>query len=175
MVTSFLTLLHKKYDDNLDETGQSYINFSIDGAKRIKKLIDELLEYSKTSVNKLVYQNVDLNEVMKEVKINFQDVFTEPKSGFYIEVLPQIKANRMQMLQLFQNLAGNAIKYRSATAPEIHINAIANKTHWIFSVKDNGQGIDSKLFNKIFVIFQRLHTDATHNGSGIGLAIGKKL
>ncbi len=175
MVTSFLSLLHKKYDDKLDETAQSYINFSIDGARRMKKLIDELLKYSKTSVNKLVYENVDLNEVMKEVKINFQDVFGEPGSGLFIEILPKIKANRMQMVQLFQNLIGNAIKYRSGAAPEIRINATTNKTHCILSVKDNGQGIDPDFFNKIFVIFKRLHTDATHSGSGIGLAICKKI
>lgn len=175
MVTNFLGLLQKRYADQLDEKAQSFINFSIDGARRMKKLIDELLEYSKTSVNKLVYENVDLNEVMKEVKINFQDVFSEPESGLFIQVLPQINANRMQMVQLFQNLTGNAIKYKSAAPPQIRINATSNKTHCIFSVKDNGQGIDKRSFTKIFVIFQRLHTDATHSGSGIGLAICKKI
>lgn len=175
MITGFLNLLQKKYDHQLDEKAQSYIHFATNGASRMKTLIDELLDYSRTSMHKTVYEKVDLNEVTDELKINFQDVFSEPGSGLFIESLPQITANRMQMLQILQNLTGNATKYRSEAPPQVHISATENNTHWIFSVKDNGLGIEPEYFKKIFVIFQRLHTNATHNGSGIGLAICKKI
>lgn len=175
MVTGFLVQLQKRYNNQLDEKAQNYIHYAVDGAMRMKKLIDELLEYSKTSMSQAVYEKVDLNEVVEELQANFQDVFNESGSGIFVGALPEIKVNRMQMLQLFQNLIGNAIKYKGEAAPKIYVNATANNTHWVFSVKDNGQGIETEFYKKIFVIFQRLHTDAMHSGSGIGLAICKKI
>lgn len=130
MVTSFLTQLQLKYKDQLDDKAHTYIFYAVDGAKRMKRLIDELLEYSKTSISKVVFEKVDLNEVMEELKTNFAGVFNETGSGIFAGPLPQINVNRMQMLQLFQNLLGNAIKYRGEAAPAIHVNATANNTHW---------------------------------------------
>jgi light-regulated signal transduction histidine kinase (bacteriophytochrome) len=175
MVTSFLTQLQLKYKDQLDDKAQTYIHYAVDGAKRMRQLIDDLLEYSKASINKVVYEKVDLNEVMEELKTNFQDVLNETGSGILVGALPQIRVNRMQMLQLFQNLLGNAIKYRSEAAPEIYVNSTANNSHWIFSVQDNGQGIAPEYFKKIFIIFQRLETNKNLDGTGIGLAICKKI
>jgi light-regulated signal transduction histidine kinase (bacteriophytochrome) len=175
MVTSFLTQLQFKYKDQLDDKAQTYIYYAVDGAKRMRRLIDELLEYSKTSISKVVYEKVDLNEVMEELKANFAGVFNETGSGIVVGPLPQITVNRMQMLQLFQNLLGNAIKYRGEAAPKIQVNATANNTHWVFSVQDNGQGIEPEYFKKIFIIFQRLETNKNLDGTGIGLAICKKI
>ncbi|MEO6358927.1 MAG: ATP-binding protein [Ferruginibacter sp.] len=175
MVTGFLTRLQVKYKDQLDDKAQTYIYYAVDGAKRMRRLIDELLEYSKTSIGKVAYEKVDLNEVIEELKTNFQDVLNETGSGIVVGALPQIKVNSMQMLQLFQNLLGNAIKYRGEAAPKIYVNATASNTHWLFSVQDNGQGIAPEYFKKIFIIFQRLETDKKLDGTGIGLAICKKI
>ncbi|MDN3657049.1 ATP-binding protein [Ferruginibacter paludis] len=175
MVTGFLTQLQAKYKDQLDDKAHTYIHYAVDGATRMKRLIDELLEYSKTGISQVGYKKVDLNELMEEVKANFQGVLNETGAGIVVGALPQIKVNRTQMLQLFQNLLGNAIKYRSEAAPEIYVNAASNNTHWVFSVQDNGRGIEPEYFKKIFIIFQRLETDKKLDGTGIGLAICKKI
>ncbi len=175
MITGFLGLLKRNYVSKLDEKAQSYIHFAVDGADRMKLLIKDLLEYSKTSANTLTYDKVDLNTIANDIKIIFQEDLTEDGAGIFIAPLPEIKANKFQMLQLFQNLTGNAIKYRSELPPVINISASNNTTHWIFSIQDNGQGIDKQYFEKVFDVFKRLHTSATHNGTGIGLAICKKI
>jgi signal transduction histidine kinase len=175
MVSSYMDLLQKKYDGQLDEKAQTYIHFAVDGAKRMKTLINDLLNYSRTSITAIEYHEVNVADVINEIKNTFSEYLNEPTAGIFFDELPVIRANRIQMSQLFQNLIGNAIKYRSEAPPRIHIAATKIATHWIFSIKDNGLGIDSKHFEKIFVIFQRLHSNSTHKGTGIGLAICKKI
>lgn len=175
MVSSFLGLLQKKYNDKLDEQAQSYIHFAVDGASRMKILINDLLEYSRTSAKAIVYDKVDMNEVINNITPTFPELLSEKTAGIFVSVLPEVKANKMQMTQIFQNLIGNAAKYRSQLPLQIHISSTMNATHWIFAVKDNGEGIDQKHFEKIFIIFQRLHTNANHKGTGIGLAICQKI
>ena len=141
----------------------------------MKTLINDLLNYSRTSITAIEYHEVNVADVINEIKNTFSEDLNEPTAGIFFNALPVIRANRIQMSQLFQNLIGNAIKYRSEAPPQIHIAATKTPTHWIFSIKDNGLGIDSKHFEKIFVIFQRLHSNSTHKGTGIGLAICKKI
>lgn len=175
MVSSYMGLLQKKYDGQLDEKAQTYIHFAVDGSKRMKTLINDLLNYSRTSITAIEYHEVNVADVINEIKEMFQEDLNEPTSGIFFDELPVITANSMLMSQLFQNLIGNAIKYKSEAPPQINIAATKNATHWIFSIKDNGLGIDSKYFEKIFVIFQRLHSNSTHKGTGIGLAICKRI
>ncbi len=175
MVSSYMSLLEKKYESQLDEKAQTYIHFAVDGAKRMKILINDLLNYSRASITAIEYEEVNIADVIDDIKKMFREDLQEPGAGIFFTDLPVINANRLQMTQLFQNLIGNAIKYRAEAAPQVHIAATKSATHWNFSVKDNGLGIDAKYFEKIFVIFQRLHSNSTHAGTGIGLAICKKI
>jgi signal transduction histidine kinase len=173
MVSGFLSLLEKKYDADLDATARSYIRFAVDGASRMRALITDLLEYSQTHALISDYSPVNLDLVCKEMKLIFWEGFAGGKLNF--ENLPEIRANKVQMRQLFQNLIGNAIKYRGELPPEVLISATENESHHIFSVSDNGQGIDARYFEKVFIIFQRLHNNSAQAGTGIGLAICKKI
>ncbi len=176
MIGSFLQLLQKKYSPNLDSKANEYINYAVDGAKRMKDLILDMLEYSRVNTTSLDYYTIDLNEIVDEVKLNLSDSIA--KNHAFIEVvrLPIVNGIKLHMLQLMQNLIGNAIKYRSPERnPTIYINVIENSSEWEISVSDNGIGIDDKYFDKIFVIFQRLHNKTEYSGTGIGLAICKKI
>ncbi|QNA46404.1 sensor histidine kinase [Lacibacter sediminis] len=175
MVSSYMGLLQKKYEGQLDEKAQTYIHFAVDGTKRMKTLINDLLNYSRTSITAIEYHEVNTADVISEIKKLFIEDLNEPTAGIFFNNLPVVRANSIQMSQLFQNLISNAMKYRTEAAPQIHIAATKTATHWIFSVRDNGLGIDEQFFEKIFVIFQRLHSNSTHKGTGIGLAICKKI
>ena len=175
MVSSFLQLLEKKLEGNLDDTGKKYIHFAIDGAERMKKLIQDLLQYSRIGTSKELAVNVDCNEVLKSVENIFLLTLRESGGKLMIHPLPVIKAEKGQIHQLFQNLIGNAIKYSSPRAPLIEVGYEDQELHWQFFVKDHGIGINPKFFDKIFIIFQRLHNKSEFSGTGIGLAICKKI
>jgi PAS domain S-box-containing protein len=175
MVSSFLQLLQKKYDTQLDEKANQYIEFAVDGAERMKRLILDLLEYSRVGSNK--EQNADLN-MNDIISVILKDFDTErEKSGAIVTVssLPTIRANKTQIMQLFQNLVSNAFKYNTAEVPEIMISVEDKGNRWQFHIKDNGIGIDERFKEKVFVIFQRLHNKNQFSGTGIGLAICKKI
>jgi PAS domain S-box-containing protein len=175
MVTSFLNLLKKRYAIGLDDTAQQYIGFAVEGAERMKRLINDLLEYSRAGSNKEDSTQVDLNMLLFDVINMFSE--TIKKTGGAIDTgnLPTVSGKKVQLMQLFQNLVGNALKYRSRMAPEIKISWSETATYWQFCVRDNGIGIDPKFSEKIFIIFQRLHSKSDYSGSGIGLAICKKI
>jgi two-component system CheB/CheR fusion protein len=176
MVTSFLGLLEKKYKDQLDSTAQQYIHFAVDGASRMKVLIMDLLQYSRTSRSRDTVGNTDMNEVVKEVMQTFDEKIKELKAVFHISNLPVLpNTRRTQMVQLMQNLVGNALKYHGTNRPEIEISATENEKEITFCVKDNGIGFDKKYAERIFVIFQRLHSKSEYSGTGIGLSICKKI
>lgn len=175
MVSSFLQLLKKKYDNQLDETADKYIHIAVDGADRMKILINDLLNYSRVSTNKDALLPVDLNKSIKNVLSSYQQLITEAGATFHIDRLPVITGNASQMEQLFQNLVGNAIKYRSAEPLHIEISCRENEKEWTFHIKDNGIGLSNNYAEKIFEIFQRLHTKKEYSGTGIGLAICKKI
>jgi light-regulated signal transduction histidine kinase (bacteriophytochrome) len=176
MVTSFLSQIQKKYEPQLDEAGQVYIRFAVDGAVRMRQIILDLLEYSRVGRQQYQFEKIDTREMLKEAFRMYTNVITEKKILVSYESVPDIIAAKMPIQQLFQNLIGNAIKYQQpGNIPEIKISATDNIDHWQFIVADNGIGIDQDYFNKIFVIFQRLHSKDEYSGTGIGLAICKKI
>jgi light-regulated signal transduction histidine kinase (bacteriophytochrome) len=176
MVTSFLGQIQKKYDPLLDETGRTYIRFAVDGAVRMRKIIQDLLEYSRVGWQKYQYEKININLLLNEM-VNIYSNTTENKKVIISwNDMPEIIAAKIPIHQLFQNLIGNAVKYQQPdTIPEIIITATSFEEYWQFKVADNGIGIDPEYFNKIFVIFQRLHNKDEYSGTGIGLAICKKI
>lgn len=175
MVTSFLQLLKKRYDDKLDETAVQYINFAVDGAERMKTLIMDLLDYSRVGSNTEPNEDVDLNLLIEDVRDVFGKTIDEVKATITVSPLPIVKGTRTQLFQLFQNLISNAIKYQSKESPKIQIRYKEEQDHYLFEVQDNGIGIDPAFHEKIFVIFHRLHSRSEYGGTGIGLAICKKI
>jgi PAS domain S-box-containing protein len=175
MVTSFLQLLEQRNRDLLDESSKTFLHYAVDGADRMKRLILDLLEFSRLGSNTEEKKVIDLNTVIKNVKIALGKAIEESNAQIQIEHLPKVKGIESQLFQLFQNLIGNAIKYRSASKPQIKISVSDENKHWKFGVSDNGIGINPKYFEKIFVIFQRLHNKDEYSGTGIGLAIAKKI
>ena len=175
MVTSFLQLLQKKYDQQLDDTAQKYINFAVDGAARMKTLILDLLEFSRISSVKQRHTIINLNDVVAKTRLALKAPIDESQATINVPFLPQVCGNESQLLQLFQNLISNAIKYKSNLKPVIEIGYTETPGEWQFYVQDNGIGIDQKFFEKIFIIFQRLHNKKEYEGTGIGLAICKKI
>jgi light-regulated signal transduction histidine kinase (bacteriophytochrome) len=176
MVTGFLELLEKKYGDKLDESAKQYIDFAVKGAGKMKKLIFDLLEYSRLSTVVKEYAEVDLNEIVQEVKVKFQTVIEETGTVVTTSHLPVIIADKAQMIQLFENLIGNALKFRNMEEPEISITLNKENDISSIAVKDNGVGFDSSFSEKIFIIFRRLYSDELkYSGTGIGLAICKKV
>ena len=175
MVSSFLQLLQKRYNGQLDARADQYIHYAVDGAERMKALIMDLLEYSRVGTGKENFTPVDTAVVMKEVGEIFHEKIIAARAEIEFGVLPVITGDKVQMTQLFQNLLSNALKYHSNRPPVIRIGAQEETTQWKFSVADNGIGIDSQFFDKIFIIFQRLHNKTDYGGTGIGLAICKKI
>lgn len=175
MVSSFLQLLQRKYDAQLDETATQYIGYAVDGADRMKKLILDLLEYSRIGTNKDTLTDTNISEVVNQVLGTFAGKIEESGTHIKMQMMPVIKVNRTQMVQLFQNLIGNALKYNTSAIPEVEIGCEEKENVWQFFVKDNGIGIDQKFFDKVFIIFQRLHNKNQFSGTGIGLAICKKI
>ncbi|MEO6232189.1 MAG: PAS domain-containing protein [Ferruginibacter sp.] len=175
MVASFLQLLQKRYDHQLDETAQKYISFAVDGADRMKTLILDLLEYSRISSSKENHTMIDLNDLISQTLLVLKPLIDDSEATITVSTLPEICGNTSQLMRLFQNLISNALKYRSTLTPIIEIGYSQSEDEWEFFVKDNGIGISPKYFEKIFIIFQRLHGKAEYGGTGIGLAICKKI
>jgi PAS domain S-box-containing protein len=175
MITSYLQLLETKYKKELDEKAKQYINFAVDGSVRMKNLINSLLSYSQVGRGNLSFEEVDLNQVLKDVQMNLEKSIEENQAVIHIENLPSLTGIRSQMVQLFQNLLNNALKFKSNEKPEIWISATKRNGGYEFSVRDNGIGIDPTYTEKIFLIFQRLHSISEYPGTGIGLAICKKI
>ena len=176
VITSFLQLLDKKYGNNLDEKARSYINYAVDGSIRMRQLIRDLLNYSRLDSGKNIRTEVDLNLVMQEVVNNLAASMAHNNADINMEVLPVVKANKAQMVQLFQNLISNSLKYRKKEEdPRIKITCQRKTRYVVISVADNGIGISPNYHQRIFEMFQRLHTREEYSGTGIGLAICKKI
>jgi PAS domain S-box-containing protein len=176
MVSSFLQLLEKKYKGQLDEKADQYIHYAVDGAERMKALIMDLLEYSRAGSTKETFGRVETETIVKEVGEIFREKIGAAGAQVEVGVLPVVWGHKVQLSQLFQNLLSNALKYHAADrVPVIRIRAKEEPGCWLFSVEDNGIGIDPPFFDKIFVIFQRLHNKTDYSGTGIGLAICKKI
>jgi PAS domain S-box-containing protein len=175
MISSFLQLLERRYADKLDEDANDFIGFAVDGAKRLDDMINDLLIYSQVNSKRRELSSVKLEEILEETLINLKVAIDENNVVITHDHLPIIYGNDKSMIQLFQNLIGNAIKYRSEETPKIDISVKKEDKHYLFSIKDNGIGIEPKHLDRIFTIFQRLHSDREYEGTGIGLAIAQKI
>jgi len=175
MVASYAQLLSKRYKGNLDADADDFIGYIVDGATRMQTLINDLLLYSRVGTRGKPFRETDCEAVLRCVLTNLQVAIHESGSLVTHDRLPTVMADRSQLEQLFQNLIGNAIKFHGPEAPRVHISAVETTTEWLFSVRDNGIGIEPEYHDRIFVIFQRLHNRTEYPGTGIGLAVCKKI
>jgi PAS domain S-box-containing protein len=176
MVASYTQLLAERYKGRLDADADDFITFAVDGAIRMQQLISDLLAYSRAGANVGEPHEISGEQALNAALVNLQAAIAESGATVTHDALPDITMDELQLTQIFQNLLGNAIKYRRAEPPRVHVSCITNDSNeWIFSVRDNGLGIDSQYFEKIFVLFQRLHLREEFEGTGIGLSICKKL
>jgi PAS domain S-box-containing protein len=176
MVASYTQLLAERYKGRLDADADDFITFAVDGANRMQQLIMDLLAYSRAGATVGNPQKISGGRALNAALVNLQAAIAESGATITHDALPDIIMDELQLTQIFQNLIGNAIKYRGAELPLVHISCITSDSKdWIFSVRDNGLGIDSQYFEKIFVLFQRLHGREEFEGTGIGLSICKKL
>jgi light-regulated signal transduction histidine kinase (bacteriophytochrome) len=174
MVASYVQLLERRYKDKLDSDANDFINFAVEGTKRMQNLINDLLVYSKVHSRATPMQTVDLEVVLNTVRANLAIAIQENGAEITHDQLPPVVADETQITQVFQNLISNAIKFHGKEPPRIHIGAQKQDNQWIFAVADNGIGIDPKYFERIFVIFQRLH-GPEYPGTGAGLSITKRI
>ena len=176
MVASYTQLLAQRYKGRLDSDADEFIAYAVDGSTRMQRLIRDLLTYSRAGTNRTALREISTKNVLKEVLENLRAAIEESGAVVTHDQLPAITTDRTQLVQVFQNLIGNAIKYHGAEVPHVHVSAMNNGANeWIFSVRDNGLGIDPQYFERIFIIFQRLHGPTEFKGTGIGLAICKKV
>ena len=176
MVASYTQLLSRRYKGKLDADADQFIAFAVDGAARMQRLIQDLLTYSRVGTKGKDLRDTSSEEALRQALINLRGAIEEKGAQVTHDALPAVLADEIQLVQLFQNLVGNAIKYQNSGAPRIHITAAKNGgKQWTFSVKDNGLGIDPQYFERIFGMFQRLHKREEFAGTGIGLAICKKI
>jgi PAS domain S-box-containing protein len=176
MVTSYTQLLANRYRGLLDSDADEFITYAVDGCNRMQRLIEDLLTFSRVGANANALSEISAETSLDEALANLKGTIGESGTIITHDLLPAITMNGTQLVLVFQNLVGNAIKYRGAETPRVHISAKRDREHaWIFSVRDNGMGIDSQYFERIFVLFQRLHGRNEFKGTGIGLAICKKI
>jgi PAS domain S-box-containing protein len=175
MISSFMELLQRRYGNQLDTKAQQYIGFATEGAEKMKQIILDLLEYSRAGRPSAEKEKVDLNDLLSEFKVLRRKLISEKAASVIVRELPTINTYRAAVTQILHCLIDNALKYAKANMPPIvEIDATEKDTEWEFSIKDNGIGIDPQFFDKIFVIFQRLHNKDEYSGTGIGLSIAKR-
>ncbi len=175
MVSSYTQLLANKYEGKLDDKADTYIHFAVDGATRMQGLINNLLDYSRVSTRGKQFQPVDCNRILDTALTALKNRIEDAHAVVTSSELPEIYCDEDQMTRVFLNLIGNAIKFNGEKVPVISISAEPDKDFWLFKIADNGIGIDPKYNEKIFVIFQRLHSRQEYEGNGIGLSICKRI
>ncbi|MGA2091454.1 MAG: ATP-binding protein [Endomicrobiales bacterium] len=176
MVASFTGLLEKRYKDIFNDEAREFMCHVVDGALRMQRLINDLLAFSRVGQRNTTRDCIDCNRVFEHSITNLMSIIEETHACVTSDPLPAVNANETMLVQLFQNLIGNAIKFhKNDEVPQVHVSATRTNDEWMFSVRDNGIGIDSKYYERIFTIFQRLHTRQAYPGTGIGLAICKKI
>jgi PAS domain S-box-containing protein len=174
-VSSYVQLLAQRYKGRLDQDADDFIFYAQDGASRMQRLIEDLLAYSRVGTRKDPFARIDCEAVLKETLLNLQLAVEDSGARVSHDPLPTVAADRFQLVQLLQNLLSNAIKFRGESSPIIHIGVEKRNREWLFSVRDNGLGIEEQYFQRIFQVFQRLHGRDEYSGTGIGLAICKKI
>ncbi|MGP1387765.1 MAG: ATP-binding protein [Thainema sp.] len=175
-VANFVQLLEMRYDAELGQDGKEFIGFAVEGVSLMQTLIDDVLAYSKVDLKGIDRELIDVQDSLDQAMNNLRGRIADANAAITVDLLPTIVADGTQLMQLFQNLIGNAIKFRKPSElPRIHIGVQRQEDAWLFSVKDNGIGLDPQFAERIFIIFQRLHTRDEYPGSGMGLAICKKI
>jgi len=174
-IASFITLLERRYKGALDENADRYIHYVVDGATRMQGLINDLLTYSRVGKQYSEQTMVDCSHVLAQVLRDLEQVITDNDAQIIVGALPKLWGNSVQLRQLFSNLLSNAIKFKGQNLPEIHIKAEQQHGKYVFSFRDNGIGIEREYNERIFQMFQRLHTKEEYPGTGIGLAVCKKI
>ncbi|WP_339104465.1 ATP-binding protein [Haloterrigena salinisoli] len=175
MVSSYLRLIDRRYGDELDEDGREFLEFAVDGADRMREMIEGLLQYSRVETRGDEFAPVDLETVLADVRENLTVKIEEHDARITTESLPRVRGDEGQLRQVFQNLVSNAIEYSGAEPPRIHVSAERNGAEWTVSVTDNGIGIEPAYQERIFEVFQRLHDREEHSGTGIGLALCERI
>jgi len=175
MIASYTQLLAERYRGQLDDNADRYIRYAVDGAVRMQALIDDLLTFSRIGNHGISLQNADCNEAVETACKNLEAAIRETGAEVQYDRLPVVVADGRLLVQLFQNLIGNSIKFRAKEPPRIRISAEKHNREWAFAIRDNGIGIASQHLQSIFGIFKRLHTHEEYPGSGIGLSICKKI
>lgn len=175
MVSSYTQLLGRRYGERFDPDAKEFMAYIVDGAARMKQLIEDLLAYSRVGTKGRDFRPVEVERALRRAITNLKAAIDESGAAVTHDPLPTVYADEMQLAQLFQNLMGNALKFRSASAPRIHVQAAEKPDHFEFAVRDNGIGIEPQYFERIFMVFQRLHNKGEYPGTGIGLAICKKV
>lgn len=175
IVASYTQLLSRRYQGRLDTDADEFITYIVDGAVRMKQLINDLLAYSRVSTQAKAFAPVDCEEIFRQTLINLGMSVEESGAVVTRDPLPTVPGDASQLGQLFQNLIGNAIKFRGDSPPRIHLSVKEKQNEWLFSVQDNGIGIEPEYKDRIFIIFQRLHGKDEYPGTGIGLAVCRKI
>ena len=175
MVASYMQLLDRRYGDKLGQDAQDFIGFAVDGAQRMQRLIDDLLAYSRIGIRGVPFEPTDSEVAFNRAMGNLEVSIEETGADVTHEPLPTVIGDSGQLVQLFQNLIGNGIKFSGSDVPEVRVDAVPVEAGWQFSVSDNGIGIDSQYSERIFELFRRLHGRDEYPGTGIGLAICKKI
>jgi len=174
-IKSFSQILKKDYREKLDEEANECLDFIVTGAGRLETLINDLLTYSRVDTQGKAFAPVDTSEVLDQVVIDLRLDIEDSQAEITCDALPVVVADASQMTQLFQNLISNAIKFQSQDPPKVHVAALKKDDVWVFSVKDNGIGIEAQHTERIFAMFQRLHTQDEYPGTGMGSAICKRI
>jgi light-regulated signal transduction histidine kinase (bacteriophytochrome) len=175
MVGSFVELLSRNYAGKLDEKADQYIYFAADGAKRMQEMINNILDYSRVTTRGKTFEETDLSSIVEEVIRDLSVKIQESGAEIITGDMPTVKGDRSQLTRVFHNLVANALKFHGQEPPRVEISARLDGAEWIISVQDNGVGIEPRFFKKIFYIFQRLHLQEEYPGTGIGLAITRKI
>lgn len=175
LVSSYVQLLEMRYRDRLGDDAKEFISFAVDGVSHMQALIDDLLAYSRVGKQRKKFVKVEIEDVLNRACLNLQTKINESEAKIIRDRFPSVLGDRIQLVQVFQNLIGNAIKFRKIETPLIQINVKEREENYLFSVSDNGIGIDPQFSDRIFTIFQRLHSRDEYPGTGIGLALCKKI
>ncbi|MGH8691162.1 MAG: sensor histidine kinase, partial [Burkholderiales bacterium] len=175
MVASYTQLLGRRYEAKLDADAREFMAYVVDGATRMKQLIEDLLAYSRVGTKAQDFGPVSLEAALRRALFNLRAAVEEAGAAVTYDALPTVQGDEVQLGQLLQNLMGNALKFRSASVPRIHIGVAETPAEWTLEVRDNGMGIEPQYFERIFMVFQRLHNKGEYPGTGIGLAICKKV
>ncbi|HAT50392.1 MAG: hypothetical protein HQL07_02865 [Nitrospirae bacterium] len=175
LISGYVQLLEKKYRGALDDKADLYIHYITDGARHMQAMVHGLLEFSRVGSRGGAFVPTDCEAVLNRSLLSLKSAVNESGACITHDPLPEVSADGAQLVQVFQNLIGNAIKFRGANPPKVHISACRDEENWFFSFQDNGIGIETKAAERVFIIFQKLHSRTQYPGTGIGLALCKRI